>query len=75
MTDERINELLNFKTRDFTDCSPQTAEQLRKFHPRYPAVIGLDADIFAWLSSIDSNYQLKANTILRDVMTSHEAFV
>ena len=36
MTDERIAELQNFKTKDFTDCPVQTPEQLREFKPKYP---------------------------------------
>ena len=36
MSDERIAELQNFKTKDFTDCPPQTPEQLQEFKPKYP---------------------------------------
>ncbi|MDR1786819.1 MAG: hypothetical protein LBR23_10225 [Spirochaetaceae bacterium] len=70
MTEERIAELLKFKTRNYADCPPQTAEQLRKFHPRYPEFIRLDQDIFAWLRQTDTNYEEKANTILRQAMAS-----
>jgi len=36
MTDERISELQNFQTKDFTDCPVQTPEQLQEFKPKYP---------------------------------------
>jgi len=36
MSDERIAELQNFKTKDFTDCPIQTPEQLQEFKPKYP---------------------------------------
>jgi uncharacterized protein (DUF4415 family) len=68
MTEERIAELLNFKTTDFTDCPVQTREQLRSFRPRYAGFIHLDADILVWLQGEDPNYQNKANSILRHAM-------
>jgi uncharacterized protein (DUF4415 family) len=68
MTEERIAELQNFKTTDFTDCPVQTREQLRSFRPRYAGFIRLDADILVWLQGEDSNYQNKANSILRHAM-------
>jgi hypothetical protein len=37
MSDERIAELQNFKTKDFADCPIQTMEQLKEFTPRYSA--------------------------------------
>ena len=40
MTDERIDELQNFKTKNYTDCPVQTPEQLREFKPRYPRNTG-----------------------------------
>jgi len=36
MSNERIAELQNFKTKDYTDCPVQTPEQLREFKPKYP---------------------------------------
>jgi hypothetical protein len=36
MTNERIVELHNFKTKDFNDCPAQTVEQLKEFEPKYP---------------------------------------
>ncbi|MCL1994478.1 MAG: hypothetical protein FWG66_16160 [Spirochaetes bacterium] len=36
MSDERIAELQNFKTKDFADCPVQTEEQLQEFKPKYP---------------------------------------
>jgi hypothetical protein len=36
MTDERIAELQNFKTKDYSDCPAQTPEQLKEFKPKYP---------------------------------------
>jgi hypothetical protein len=36
MTDERIAELQNFETKDFSDCPAQTQEQLKEFKPKYP---------------------------------------
>ena len=35
MTDERILELQNFQTRDFTDCPVQTPEELQEFKSKY----------------------------------------
>jgi hypothetical protein len=56
MTDERIAELQNFKTKDLSDCPAQTPEQLREFKPKYSddqlyvpikntVQISLDADV------------------------------
>ena len=36
MSNERIAELENFKTKDFTNCPVQTSEQLQEFEPKYP---------------------------------------
>ena len=36
MSDERIAELQNFETKDFSDCPVQTQEQLQEFKPKYP---------------------------------------
>ena len=36
MSNERMAELKNFKTKDFTDCPVQTSEQLQEFKPKYP---------------------------------------
>jgi len=79
MSDERITELQNFKTKDFTDCPVQTPEQLQEFKPRYPDArlykpikktvqICLDADVLEWLKQADSGYQTRANSILRQAM-------
>jgi hypothetical protein len=38
MTDERIAELQNFKTKDFSDCPAQTPEQLKEFKPKSPRI-------------------------------------
>jgi Leucine-rich repeat (LRR) protein len=35
LSDERIVELKNFKTKNFTDCPIQTSEQLQEFKPKY----------------------------------------
>jgi uncharacterized protein (DUF4415 family) len=35
MSDGRIAELENFKTKNFTDCPVQTPEQLQEFKPKY----------------------------------------
>jgi uncharacterized protein (DUF4415 family) len=52
MTDERIAELQNFETKDFSDCPVQTPEQLKEFKSKYPdkqvketVQIRLDVDI------------------------------
>jgi uncharacterized protein (DUF4415 family) len=56
MTDDRIAELQNFATKDFSDCPVQTPEQLEAFKPKYPdgclynpvkktVQIRLDADV------------------------------
>jgi len=37
MSDERIAELQNFKTKDYSDCPVQTQEQLQEFKPRPPS--------------------------------------
>ena len=36
MSDERIAELQDFQTKNFTDCPVQTPEQLQEFKPKYP---------------------------------------
>ena len=79
MNDERITELQNFKTKDFTDCPVQTPEQLQEFKPRYQDArlykpvkktvqIRLDADVLEWLKQAGSGYQTRANSILRQAM-------
>jgi uncharacterized protein (DUF4415 family) len=79
MSDERIAELQNFKTKDFTDCPVQSPEQLQEFKPRYPderlykpikktVQIRLDADVLEWLKQAGPGYQTRANTILREAM-------
>ena len=79
MSDERIAELQNFKTKDFTDCPVQTPEQLQEFKPKYPDArlykpikktvqIRLDADVLEWLKQAGSGYQTRANAILRQAM-------
>jgi len=35
MSDERIAELQNFKTKDYSDCPVQTQEQLQEFKPKF----------------------------------------
>ena len=79
MSDERIAELKNFKTKDFSDCPIQTPEQLQEFKPKYPDArlykpikktvqIRLDADVLEWLKQTGSGYQTRANSILRQAM-------
>jgi len=50
MSNERIAELNNFVTKDFTDCPVQTPEQLREFKPKYPQLYRptKKAAQFAW---------------------------
>jgi uncharacterized protein (DUF4415 family) len=77
MSDERIAELQNFQTKDFSDCPIQTREQLRQFRSRYPdepmprkqvVQIHLDADVLEWLKQDGPGYQTRANAILRQAM-------
>ena len=79
MSDERIKELLSFKTQDYSDCPIQTPEQLMEFQPKYPdsrlykpikktVQIRLDADVLEWLKQAGSGYQTRANAILRQAM-------
>ena len=79
MSDERIAELKNFKTKNFTDCPVQTPEQLKEFKPKYPDArlykpikktvqIRVDADVLEWLKEAGSGYQTRANSILRQAM-------
>ncbi|GHV44110.1 hypothetical protein AGMMS49546_27530 [Spirochaetia bacterium] len=79
MTNERIAELQNFKTQDFSDCPVQTPEQLKEFNPKYPderlyrpikktVQIRLDADVLEWLKQTGPGYQTRANAILRKAM-------
>jgi len=79
MSDERIAELENFKTKNFSDCPVQTPEQLQEFKPKYPDArlykpikqtvqIRLDADILEWLKQAGPGYQTRANSILRQAM-------
>jgi len=79
MSDERIAELQNFKTRDFSDCPIQTPEQLKEFKPKYPDArlykpikqtvqMRIDADVLEWLKREGPGYQTRANAILRQAM-------
>ena len=79
LSDERIAELQNFKTKNYEDCPIQTEEQLREFKPKYPDTrlykpikktiqIRLDADVVEWLKQTGSGYQTRANAILRQAM-------
>jgi len=79
MSDERIEELKNFKTKNYSDCPIQTPEQLKEFKPKYPDArlykpikktvqIRLDADVLEWLKQAGSGYQTRANSILRQAM-------
>ena len=79
MSDERIEELKNFKTKDFSDCPVQTPEQLQEFTPKYPderlykpikktVQIRLDADVLEWLKEAGPGYQTRVNSILRQAM-------
>ena len=79
MSDERIVELMNFETKDFSDCPEQTREQLQEFKPKYPDArlykpikqvvqLRLDADVLEWLKSKGPGYQTRANAILRQAM-------
>jgi len=79
MSDERIAELKDFKTKNFSDCPIQTPEQLKEFKPKYPDAqlykpikktiqIRVDADVLEWLKETGSGYQTRANSILRQAM-------
>ena len=79
MSDDRIAELQNFKTKNYDDCPIQTQEQLNEFKPKYPDMqlykpikktvqIRLDADVLEWLKQAGSGYQTRANAILRQAM-------
>jgi len=83
MTDERIAELKQFRTNDFSDCPEQTQEQLQEFRPKYPDArlykpikrvvqIRLDADVIEWLKREGPGYQTRANSILRQAMLQAE---
>jgi uncharacterized protein (DUF4415 family) len=77
MTDERIAELQNFETKDFSDCPIQTPEQLKAFKPKYPGLckpvkktvqMCLDEDVLEWLKQAGPGYQTRVNVILRQAM-------
>jgi uncharacterized protein (DUF4415 family) len=79
MSDERIAELQDFKTKNYSDCPVQTDEQLQEFKPKYPDVrlykpikqvvqMRLDADVLEWLKQAGPGYQTRANAILRQAM-------
>jgi uncharacterized protein (DUF4415 family)/uncharacterized DUF497 family protein len=79
MTDERIAELQNFKTKNFSEVPVQTPKQLKEFKPKYPDArlykpvkttvqIRLDADVLEWLKHDGPGYQTRANAILRQAM-------
>ena len=79
MSDERIAELQNFKTKDYSEVPVQTPEQLQEFKPKYPDArlykpikktvqIRLDADVLEWLKQTGPGYQTRANAILRQAM-------
>jgi len=79
MSDERIAELQNFKTKNFSDCPIQTPEQLKEFKLKYPDArlykpikqtvqMRIDADVLEWLKREGPGYQTRANAILRQAM-------
>ena len=79
LSDARIAEMQNFKTKNYDDCPIQTEEQLQEFKPKYPDArlykpikktvqIRLDADVIEWLKQTGSGYQTRANAILRQAM-------
>jgi len=79
LSDARIAEMQNFKTKNYDDCPIQTEEQLQEFKPKYPDArlykpikktvqIRLDADVIEWLKQAGSGYQTRANGILRQAM-------
>jgi len=79
MSDERITELRNFKTKDYRDCPIQSQEQLQEFKPKYPDArlykpikkvvqLRIDADVLDWLKQAGPGYQTRANAVLRQAM-------
>jgi hypothetical protein len=70
MTDERIDELLRFKTKDYRDCPILSEEQLKKLKPRYSSFIPIDGDVLEWLkkNSTDGDFKRHANLMLREAM-------
>jgi len=79
MSEERIAELQNFKTKNYSDCPVQTQEELQEFKPKYPDArlykpikkivqMRLDADVLEWLKQAGPGYQTRANAILRQAM-------
>ena len=78
-SDERIAELQNFKTKNYSDCPMQTQEELKEFKPKYPDArlykpikkivqMRLDANVLEWLKQAGPGYQTRANAILRQAM-------
>jgi len=79
MSDERIAELQNFRTKDYSEVPVQTPDQLKEFKPKYPDArlykplkttvqIRIDADVLEWLKQAGPGYQTRANAILRQAM-------
>ena len=77
MSNERIEELKNFKIKNFSDCPVMTEEELKRLRPRYPEhfkngkqneQISLDADILEWFKQTGPSYQTRTNSILRQAM-------
>ena len=79
LTEEEIEEVLNFKDTNLDDpeCPVQTKEELKKFRPWYEVhpdfykpkkeaiYIRIDKDVLEWFKAQGKGYQTKINEALR----------
>jgi len=83
ISDERLEEIKNFKNTDFSDCPKQTPEELAQFKPWYevhPEWVTMkkadvhtkiDMDLIAWLKKAGKGYQTRLNAVLRWAMQNN----
>lgn len=83
ISDERLEEIKNFKNEDFSDCPKLTEEELSQFKPWYevhPEWVRpvksdvhtkIDVDILDWLKKAGKGYQTRLNAVLRWAMQNN----
>jgi len=80
ITKKRLEEIKEFKNKDFSDCPVLTENQMKEFKPshlrnmaNYKPIkktvnVRLDADVIEWLQNAGKGYQTRMNAILREAM-------
>ena len=77
LSTEEIEDVMNFKNTDFSDCPKQSKEDLAQFRPWYEVHpewykvkkadvhLKLDVDVLEWIKAQGKGYQTKINAVLR----------